>query len=494
MVAKSLRHKFVSAVADSTDTTLVRSQSNWNDDHNLWLGGRTASGTTDTIADSDHLCLIKYSNAGGIAVTLPQAGASSQFISGWTTFVRNYGVGDVTITPTTSQINQAASLVIGAQQGAIIFSDGSNYDAIITVVKATGAEVAAGTNDTKFVTPLRLAGMGFAPLASPAFTGTPTAPTPTPASDSSTKIATTAFIAATYAPLASPTFSGTPAAPTPTISPSDNSTKLATTAYVVGEVAPNCGRLVYSSSTQIKFVPCAGNKFKNNGQLYDIPSAGIAAGGTGVYRDGVAGQNLVPGGIYYVHIFNNAGTPTIDYCTATTSSHATDTTAGNIGVEIKSGDSTRTLVGLVQYGGGSTFNDTLVARFVASWFNRRIRGLQGTYSSGSTSSGSWTEIASGARVYFLCWSDEEVIASVTGSCTNNTSSTFVYSSLALNTGPVTNTQFQVYAANAIGIIATTFTFAAISETQANYFTLMGQIGGGGTGTWNPFSITGFVEI
>jgi hypothetical protein len=33
-----------------------------------------------------------------------------------------------------------------------------------------------------------------------------------------------------YAPLASPTFTGTPAAPTP--SPADNSTKLATTAYV----------------------------------------------------------------------------------------------------------------------------------------------------------------------------------------------------------------------------------------------------------------------
>jgi hypothetical protein len=55
-----------------------------------------------------------------------------------------------------------------------------------------------------------------------------------PTSDNSTKIATTAYVQAQgYAPLASPTFTGTPSAPT--ASTGDNSTKLATTAYVRGE-------------------------------------------------------------------------------------------------------------------------------------------------------------------------------------------------------------------------------------------------------------------
>jgi hypothetical protein len=105
-----------------------------------------------------------------------------------------------------------------------------------------------------------------APLASPTFTGTPAAPTPANA-DNSTKIATTAWVNAntsggitlgsgtplmdgtaaagtattashqdhvhpsdtTRAPLASPTFTGTPAAPT--ASQGNNSTQLATTAY-----------------------------------------------------------------------------------------------------------------------------------------------------------------------------------------------------------------------------------------------------------------------
>jgi hypothetical protein len=78
---------------------------------------------------------------------------------------------------------------------------------------------------------------GLAPINSPALTGSPTAPTPTPATNNTTLIATTAFVQAAiiaglagYAHLASPIFTGSPTAPTPTAN--DNSTKLATTAYV----------------------------------------------------------------------------------------------------------------------------------------------------------------------------------------------------------------------------------------------------------------------
>lgn len=71
-----------------------------------------------------------------------------------------------------------------------------------------------------------------APLASPALTGTPTAPT-APDGTSSTQIASTGFVQSVIsgkAPLASPTFTGTPAAPTPATA--DDSTQVATTAYV----------------------------------------------------------------------------------------------------------------------------------------------------------------------------------------------------------------------------------------------------------------------
>ena len=71
-----------------------------------------------------------------------------------------------------------------------------------------------------------------APLASPALTGTPTAPTAS-AATSTTQLATTAFVTTAdnlKANLASPTFTGTPAAPTATAG--TNTTQLATTAFV----------------------------------------------------------------------------------------------------------------------------------------------------------------------------------------------------------------------------------------------------------------------
>lgn len=77
----------------------------------------------------------------------------------------------------------------------------------------------------------------YATLASPTFTGTPTLPTGTiattqTAADSSTKLATTAFVTTAdnlKANLASPTFTGTPAAPT--AADGTSSTQVATTAF-----------------------------------------------------------------------------------------------------------------------------------------------------------------------------------------------------------------------------------------------------------------------
>lgn len=67
-------------------------------------------------------------------------------------------------------------------------------------------------------------------LNSPALTGVPLSTTPATA-DNSTKIATTAFVKNQgYAPINSPTFTGAPIAPTQATT--DNSTKIATTAFV----------------------------------------------------------------------------------------------------------------------------------------------------------------------------------------------------------------------------------------------------------------------
>ena len=86
-----------------------------------------------------------------------------------------------------------------------------------------------------------------ADLASPTLTGTPAAPTPGP-NDSSTKIATTAFVMnelTEYAPVSSPTianpeFTGTVLAPT--VVASDSSQKVATTAFVASAIDPDTAK------------------------------------------------------------------------------------------------------------------------------------------------------------------------------------------------------------------------------------------------------------
>lgn len=100
----------------------------------------------------------------------------------------------------------------------------------------TAPTAAPGTNTTQIATTAYVLAAGFAPIASPALTGAPTAPSPAPG-DNTTKLATTGWVTATlgsYATLASPTFTGAPQAPTPTAG--DASNALATTAFVSSAV------------------------------------------------------------------------------------------------------------------------------------------------------------------------------------------------------------------------------------------------------------------
>ena len=83
------------------------------------------TGTTYTYVTADSTRLVSHSNAAAIAGTLPQAGVS--FPDGWFTDVQNRGAGTLTITPTTSTIDGAATIVLTTGQGVRIASNGVNY-------------------------------------------------------------------------------------------------------------------------------------------------------------------------------------------------------------------------------------------------------------------------------------------------------------------------------------------------------------------------------
>jgi hypothetical protein len=103
----------------------------------------------------------------------------------------------------------------------------------------TAPTASVGTNTTQLATTAFVAAAGYAPLNSPAFSGSPTAPTAAPGV-STTQLATTAYVMAAigasgYAPLNSPALTGVPTAPTAVTGTS--TTQIATTAFVAAAIA-----------------------------------------------------------------------------------------------------------------------------------------------------------------------------------------------------------------------------------------------------------------
>lgn len=97
------------------------------------------TGTTYTVLATDRYKYLSFSNAGAIAVTLPQAG-STGFASNYNFVACAIGAGTATITPTTSTISSsngsaytagASSLALTTGQCAWIYSDNTNYIAIV---------------------------------------------------------------------------------------------------------------------------------------------------------------------------------------------------------------------------------------------------------------------------------------------------------------------------------------------------------------------------
>jgi hypothetical protein len=130
---------------------------------------------------------------------------------------------------------------------------------------------------------------GGAPIQSPAFLGSPTAPTAGPGTNT-TQIATCAFVTAAlvnlsgYAPLNSPNFIGTPTAPTPAIG--NSSSLLATTQFVQDTLtAIDAGVISFNGRAGVvtlssNDISAAGGAPLGSPALYGIPTAPTAPPGT----------------------------------------------------------------------------------------------------------------------------------------------------------------------------------------------------------------------
>ena len=139
----------------------------------------------------------------------------------------------------------AARTNLGLAIGSNVQAWDADLDAIAALAGTSGLLRKTAANTWALET------TAYAPLASPALTGTPTAPTAA-VDTNTTQLATTAYVigqsylktttaASTYAPLASPGLTGVPTAPT--AAANTNTTQLATTAFVLGQANSTAGTI-----------------------------------------------------------------------------------------------------------------------------------------------------------------------------------------------------------------------------------------------------------
>lgn len=226
------------------------------------------------------------------------------------------------------------------------------------------------------------------------------------------------------------------------------------------------------SGANLLLSPYQGNKININGAYFLIPSAGITLAPTGA----------VASTLYYIYIFNNTGTLTLEF---STTGHSTDTTTG---VEIKTGDSTRTLVGMAFASATNTWGSG--GADFANWFNRRPITNFGFFSvNRSTTSLTLVEINTEIRTPYCTWGDwveTKYVGTASHSVVNGVISTYL-----------------VPDATGVAIASTNITGNIVNSTQNHntsvpvqlpegyhFITLYGSVGTAGTATW--FSNSSFV--
>lgn len=99
------------------------------------------TGSTYAIVETDQGRLITFANSGAVAVSMVEAVTAHNFSDGQRVWIKNIGPGTVTITPTVSTIDGAATLVLLNGWAALIVSDGTNYHSISVPPLAAGDEV-----------------------------------------------------------------------------------------------------------------------------------------------------------------------------------------------------------------------------------------------------------------------------------------------------------------------------------------------------------------
>lgn len=209
---------------------------------------------------------------------------------------------------------------------------------------------------------------------------------------------------------------------------------------------PSGGRLQVGATNQnLTYVPYNGSFIRVNGADYPIPPGGVNAIRSNATINGVAGQTLADNTTYYVYLFVQSGALSMDF---SQTGHATDTSPDNVGIEIKSGDPSRSLIGVVRLTTGA-FWDSQLSRLVRSWHNRMPSTGQNWGSFAANSNSVWWP--SGA-IGALNFADDSIFVTGAGNAVNGNAGAGNFFGIMRDGSIVTNA-YQQYTGTTTQIVS-----------------------------------------
>jgi hypothetical protein len=202
-----------------------------------------------------------------------------------------------------------------------------------------------------------------------------------------------------------------------------------------------------------------------NGANQLVPAAGVTLA-----------SPATNGTLYYIYAYMSSGAMALE---ASATAYAVDSDYGHL---IKSGDATRTLVGMARTV-SSAWVDSAAQRFVRSYFNDPGIAVLSSYTANrSTTSTNYAEVNTEIRVEFLTWTGETILTSANGSVDLN-SAAYVSASIGFNGTTAEDTFVNCYVGLNNGYVPFNVCVFKTGLTEGyNYATLLGKVSGN-TGTF-----------
>jgi hypothetical protein len=250
----------------------------------------------------------------------------------------------------------------------------------------------------------------------------------------------------------------------------DNSQSVIPSAWVHPLAAHGQCRLSVAGPTSLKLSRYHGACLNINGTVRQIPAAGVT----------VTNAGLAAGTLHYVYAYMNAGAMALELSTTT---HATDTS----GVEIRSGDATRTLVGMICTNSSGQFVNSLAQRLCLNWFHKEDHAVNANGGQFSLTSTAAVEINAAIRIEFLVWANDAVPILLSGNFKNNTAGQGISTAATVDGTQVTPS--QSWAPTTANQGAPYCSTSILSYAEGYHIARAVGAVSGGTGTWETLNLS-----